>query len=109
MAGTAAVIAAVTTAVAAGGSAIMSNQQQQHAKGASEAENKAMTDQINAQANADKAQQTAKAQQGSVTQTAALQALKAAMATTGSNGGSILTSGSGTTIAPTTTKQLLGA
>jgi regulator of protease activity HflC (stomatin/prohibitin superfamily) len=101
------ILLAVTAATAVG-SMVEQNQQTQHAKGAAEAQNTAMQAQIDQQTKTDAATQTQKANQGSATQAAALAALRASMSASSGMGGSILTSPTGTTPAPTTTKSLLG-
>lgn len=85
------------------------NQQTQHAKGAAQAQQDAMTKQAADAATADKNTMAKKADVGSATQQAAIQALRASMSASSGAGGTILTGPQGQTgMAPTTTKTLLG-
>lgn len=100
------------TAVSAGTAvygAVQQNQQVQHAKGAAQAQETAMNNQLTLANQKDEQTKTAKASQGSSTQASALAAIKAAMSASSGFGGTLLTSGTGTQAAPTATKTLLGA
>ena len=105
----AAVAAVVVSALAATGSAIEANQQTQHAKGAAQAQQTLMNDQIAKADATTKADQSAKASSGSATQAAALAALRASMTANSGMGGSLLTNPTGSGVAPTAGKMLLGA
>lgn len=89
-------------------SGVEANQERQHAKGAQQAQDTALNAKIDEQKKADLNQKTAKGTQASVTQSAAIAALKASMSTAGQMGGTILTGGQGAAPAPIASKTLLG-
>lgn len=103
------IAAVVVSALAAGGAAVEANQQTQHAKGAAQAEQTAMNNQVAAANAADAQNKTQQANTGSATQSAALAALRASMSAGSGFGGSLLTNPSSSGIAPTQGKTLLGA
>ncbi len=104
MPATAAVIAVAAAGTTYG--AVSANQQAQHAKGAAQAEQQQLDNQAKSATAADDANKKQQGNTGSATRDAAIAALKASMVA--SNGGSILTSPTGSTPGQTQTKTLLG-
>lgn len=87
---------------------VEANQQAQHAKGAAQAQQHEADDQAKQLQATDAATTKAKSDSAASTQSAAVNAMKAAMSATGGGNGTILTSGTGAAPAQTQTKTLLG-
>lgn len=101
-------ITAATTAAAATYTAVDSNQQRQHAKGAAEAQETKMKEQVALAEKTSAADKKAKATQASSTQQSALAAIRANLSAGSSFGGTLLTDPNAQQQAPTTSKSLLG-
>lgn len=97
------------TAGAAVASAVQKNQEVQHAKGAAQAQETALNNQITAQKQTDAQNKSAKDSAAAGTQASALAALRASMSASSGFGGTLLTGPTGAQAAPTATKTLLGA
>ena len=101
-------ILAITAGTAIYG-AVQQNQQIQHAKGAAQAQETAINDQIKKQKDAEAASKTAANASAGANQSAALAAIRASMSAASNFGGTLLTSPSGTPSPNPGGKTLLGA